>query len=304
MAVHTYLLDLPDVLEGLGLNVWVADDWELGQGNYLWTNPHTNIGSYDEKPFGYMVHHSAGSSATPPPHDTSKGSAWIGLERGGKLFQEGGGLPTIYLASAGPARTSAGYGYKPAAWDYTFKQLRAPAHAEGTDGGTALNRYSFSMETVHRGDGSPLDEGVRDHVVGLGRALEEMCGLSEMTLGHTSWTQRKIDPYWDNDRDCITSIQADVAEGMKPMDPNCPWEDKCQRHYFPTTTGLPANGTGAGQNQGMCNVPDSQQPAADWGFGSVDGRRYAAGNQHRYDYDVNLTEGREMVFEWRDAGSP
>ncbi len=207
---HTFLLDLPDVLEALNLNVWVADGYEYGQGNYLWTNPHTNVGSYHEKPFGYMVHHSASSSANPPPSDTSKAGAWIGLRRDDKLYQEGGGVPTIYLASAGPARTSSGYGYKPAAWDYTFKGLRSPAKAQGADGDTALNRYSFNMETVHRGDGTTLDPSVLDHVVGLGIALQQMCDLKEMTLGHRSWSQRKIDPYWDNDTDCITTVQSRV----------------------------------------------------------------------------------------------
>ena len=222
MSIHTFLLDLPEILEGMGLNVWVADGYELGQGNYLWTNPHTNRGSYDEKPWAYMVHHSGSPSATPPPHDTSKASAWIGLRRGDRLYQEDGGIPTIYLASAGPARVSSGYGYRPAAWDYTFEEERAPARAQGGDGSTALNRYSFNMETVHRGDGSALDKGVWQHVVGLGIALEQMCGLKEMTLGHRSWSQRKIDPRWQvglpNDGDdCIIDVQDAVAAGnMNP----------------------------------------------------------------------------------------
>ncbi len=230
---HTFLLDLPDVLEAQGLNVWVANGYEYGQGNYLWTNPHTGKGSYGEKPFGYMVHHSASSSATPPPSEDSKASAWIGLLRDGKLYQEGGGTPTIYLASAGPARISSGYGYKPAAWDYTFQQQRAPVRAGGSDGSTALNRYSFNMETVHRGDGSSLDPSVLDHVVGLGIALEQMCGLEEMTLGHLSWSTRKIDPYWNNDRDCIIEVQNRVA-GDEPTDPPVDPPSQGDEYMFPT----------------------------------------------------------------------
>jgi len=303
MSIHTFLLDLPDVLESMGFNVEVADGYELGQGHYLWTDPASGVGSYDGKPHGYMVHHSAGSAATPPPHDTSKAGAWIGLKRGTRLYQEGGGTPTIYLATAGPARVSSGFGYKPALWDYTFKQLRAPARAGGSDSDpkVAGNRYTFNMETVHRGDGSPVDPGVLEHVIGLGVALEQMCGLKEMTLGHRSWSQRKIDPYWNDDRDCIIQVQDEVATGGKPMDPNCPWEDQCQEHYFPTTTGLSETGTGKGENQGQCNVPESQQWAADWGFGPDSDKRYKAGNKYRYDYDAVLTEGREMVFEARDA---
>jgi len=300
---HTFLLDLPDVLEALGLNVWVAEGYEYGQGDYLWTNPHTEVGSYDEKPYGYMVHHSGSRAATPPPSVTSKAGAWIGLKRGDRFYQEGGGVPTIYLASAGPARISSGYGYRPAAWDYTCNERRAPARAEGRDTDTALNRYSFNMETVHRGDGSPLDPGVLEHVIGLGVALQQMCDLKEMTLGHRSWSLRKIDPFWNDDPNCITQVQASVAEGGN-MEPNCPWTTgstypACGRHYTPDSNH--SSGNGAGEAQGQCNVPDAQHAAVDWAFSSG---RFRVGNSTRYDYSTPLTEGREMVFEWRDAGSP
>ena len=133
MSKHTALLGLPDALEALGLNVMIATDWDEGQCNgsdhYLWTNPDTNGKSHSNHPRAYMVHHTAGSAATPPDHQNSKANAWVGLERGGRLYQAGGGVQTIYLASAGPCRVSSGYGYKPAAWDYTFKERRAPAPA-------------------------------------------------------------------------------------------------------------------------------------------------------------------------------
>ncbi len=212
MANHTALADLPQKLTSLGLNVEVADGYDQGQGNYLWTDPDTGQGSYDNPPSGYMVHHTAGSAATPPPHDTSKAGAWIGLKRGDRLYQEGGGIPTIYLATAGPARVSSGYGYRPALWDYTFDDKRAPWDALGPDGDTAGNRYTFNVETVHRGDGSAIDIGVWEHVVGLGVALHQMFGWTERTLGHLSWSQRKIDPRWQvgrpNDGNaCIIDIQ-------------------------------------------------------------------------------------------------
>ena len=216
MPTFTALTGLPDALDDLGLQVWVADGWKEGQcegdDHYLWTDPDTEDKSHDLPPYGYMVHHTAGTSATPPPHDTSTANAWIGLERDGKLYQDGGGVPTVYLASAGPCRISSGYGYRWAAWDRTFLDLRAPAHAEGSDGTTALNRYVFNVETVHAGDGGPIDAGVWESVVGLGIALQEMFGWTERTLGHTSWTNRKIDPKWavglpNDGKDCIVDIQ-------------------------------------------------------------------------------------------------
>jgi hypothetical protein len=211
---HTFLIDLPDVLREMGFNVEVANGYEYGQGDYLWTNPHDGRGSYHGQPWGYMVHHTATSAATPPKSTDSKAGAWIGLWRDGRLYQSGGGVPTIYLASAGPARISSGYGYRPALWNHTFKEERAPAKAQGSDGDTAGNRYTFNVETVAKGDGSPIDPRVLDAVVGLGVALEMMTELKEMTLGHLSWSQRKIDPYWNNDRDCITTVQQRVAEGI------------------------------------------------------------------------------------------
>jgi len=302
MSRFTFLLDLPEILEGMGFNVEVAEDWEYGQGDYLWTNPHTGAGSYDGQPWGYMVHHSASSSATPPPHDTSKASAWIGLWRDGKLYQEGGGVPTIYLASAGPARTSSGYGYRPAAWDYTFEQRRAPARAEGSDGDTALNRYSFNVETVHRGDGSPIDEGVLACVVGLGVALEQMCGLKEMTLGHRSWSQRKIDPYWNNDVDCIIPVQERVALGGN-VDPNCPWtnqsdknrdwyttDPQCDLHYVGN---LPIEW---GVNTGVCNIHDWAELDVQK---MIDANRINIRDNSRDDGAILLSSERYWVMEGR-----
>ena len=241
MTDHTALADLPQKLTSLGLNVEVADGYDEGQGNYLWTDPDTGQGSYDNPPSGYMVHHTAGSSATPPPHDTSKAGAWIGLKRGDRLYQEGGGIPTVYLASAGPARVSSGYGYRPALWDFTFQDERAPWDALGPDTDTAANRYTFNVETVHRGDGSDIDPGVWEHVVGLGVGLHQMFGWTERTLGHLSWSQRKIDPRWSvglpNDGNaCIIDVQdtikARLGDEMPPDVPPPRYPDVPYDHIF------------------------------------------------------------------------
>ena len=216
MPIHTALKDLPSILANMGFNVEVADGYLEGQGNYLWTDPDTGVGSYDGPPSGYMVHHTAGSAATPPPADTSKAGAWTGLWRDGRLYQFGGGIPTIYLATAGPARISSGFGYRPALWDFTFQDVRAPTRAQGNDGSTAGNRYTFNVETVHRGDGSALDRGVWDCDVGIGIALQQMFGWTERTLGHLSWSKRKIDPKWSvgmphDGADCIIDVQDAIA---------------------------------------------------------------------------------------------
>lgn len=222
MGLFTALEDLPAILESMGVPVVVTDDWLQGQcdgsDHYLWTDPWSHAQGHELPPSGYMVHHTASVSATPPSAFSSKANAWAGLWRDGKLYTTGGGVPTIVVSSAGPARISSGYGYRPAAWDHTFMDHRAPARAEGSDGSTALNRYVFNVETVHPGDGGPLDPGVWETVVALGAALEGMFGWSERTLGHLSWSQRKIDPYWQvgqphDGHDCIIDIQDAIAEG-------------------------------------------------------------------------------------------
>jgi hypothetical protein len=149
MAAHTALLGLPDILESLGLNVVVSEGWEQGQtlsgAPYLWTNPDDDSDrSLAYPPSSYMVHHTAGDDATIPSVAESVANAWIGLERGGRLYQYGDGTPTIALVTAGPATTSAGKGHKPAAWDHTFQNLRVPYRAEGP------TRYLRCFSTVLR----------------------------------------------------------------------------------------------------------------------------------------------------------
>lgn len=223
MSLHTALLDLPGLLDNAGFNVEVADDWELGQCNsgshYMWTDPDTHARSHDQPPSGYMVHHTATTATTPPPAGVSKANAWIGLKAGTRLYQATPvGAATIYFASAGPCRVSSGYGYRPAAWDYTFQDRRAPATAAGSDTDTALNRYVFNVEVVHPGNGTALDRDVWDHTVALGQTLHDMFGWTERTLGHKSWSKRKIDPYWtvglpNDGTDCVVDIQ-DAIAGM------------------------------------------------------------------------------------------
>ena len=243
---HTALLPLPAKLAAAGLNAIALPDWDQAQGNYYWTHPDSGLGNYAQLPSGYMIHHTAGSSATPAVggpgtgKDWSKANAWIGLDRGdGKLYQEGPGDPLIVLVAAGPARVSSGYGFKPAAWDFTFRDLRGPAHATGSDGGTALNRYVFNVETVHRGDGGPIDPGVWGHVAGLGVVLHEMFGWTDRTIGHTGWTKRKIDPRWSvgapNDGpNAIIDLQDAIADIVIEPPPPGPDPDPPPERIFPT----------------------------------------------------------------------
>ena len=216
--LFTALEALPGLLSSMGVHVVEVDGWRAGQSTpqspYLWADPDGGLSTHATAPSAFMVHHSASSAATIPTAATSKGNAWAGLWRDGKLYQSGGGIPTVALASAGPARISAGYGYWPAL-ELVHNGVRPPWRAQGPDGDRAGNRYAFSVETVHRGDGSQLDEGVFEVLVTLGVALEELVGRGPMTLGHVSWSQRKIDPYWSTGRShdgesCIVDVQDEI----------------------------------------------------------------------------------------------
>jgi hypothetical protein len=90
-----------------------------------------------------------------------------------------------------------------------------------------LNRFAFSAETVCEGLGTVLDEGVWEHVVGLGVGLhqlsEQWTGFTipwvERTLGHQSWSfPRKTDPEWtvglpNDGAKCIIDIQDAITQG-------------------------------------------------------------------------------------------
>ena len=201
---HTALLELPDLLRRYGLNVVAMDGWDTAQGFYRWRLP-DGTKSYDNPPSGVLFHGTAGTVSRPVVRTRlgrwSVANAWVGLDNGnGTLTSKPvtGSInrPTIYLTSAGPARYSAGYGYRPVL-DMMFDDIRPPLDAQGRDGLTAANRYTFNVENTHPNDGSLIDEGVFDHLVGLGVVLHDMFGWTERTLGHRSWTRRKpVDPWF------------------------------------------------------------------------------------------------------------
>ncbi|KKL56686.1 hypothetical protein LCGC14_2242980, partial [marine sediment metagenome] len=75
--------------------------------------------------------------------------------------------------------------------------VRPPLDASGRDGLRAANRFTFNVENTHPNDGSLIDEGVFDHLAGLGTVLHQRFGWVERTLGHRTWTRRKpVDPWF------------------------------------------------------------------------------------------------------------
>ena len=227
MSEHTAMLFLPDALRAAGINVIELDGWKTAQDAYYWTDINSGAQSYSGEPTCYMVHHTAGSAATPVVKDGSGkwsvANCWAGLWRDGRLYQAGGGIPTIVFTSAGPARISSGYGHGPTLHEVAA-DVRVPYKQAGSDTDMAANRYAWNVETVALGDGSAIDPGVQHALVVMGALLCDRFGWAPWrTIGHLTWTKRKIDPFWDGQRDIIIPIQDAVAEYMNddggPTDP-------------------------------------------------------------------------------------
>ena len=235
MTQHTSMLFLPDALRAAGINVIELDGWKEAQGAYYWTkltsnlltSPSTWIKAFltrkdPVKPTCYMVHHTGTTTANPSVKDSggnwSKANVWAGLWRDGRLYQAGGGVPTIVFTSAGPARISSGYGHGPTLHEVAA-DVRVPYRQAGSDTNLAANRYAWNVETVAAGDGSPIDPGVQHALVVMGALLCDRFDWSPWrTIGHLTWTRRKIDPFWDGRQDIIVPIQDAVAELMEdPM---------------------------------------------------------------------------------------
>jgi len=219
MTQHTAMLWLPDALEAAGVEVRVLSGWDSAQGNYLWTDIDSGHQSYEEEPTCYMIHHTATTGASPSVKDSSgtwsKANCWAGLWRDGRLYQHGGGVPTIVFTSAGPARVSSGYGHGPTLHQVA-DDVRVPYRQTAADTDMAANRYAWNVETIAAGDGSPIDPGVSDALVVMGALLADRFGWSPWrTIGHLTWSRRKIDPYWDGRADIIVAIQDAVAAEMQ-----------------------------------------------------------------------------------------
>jgi len=212
------MLFLPDALRAAGVNVIELDGWKEAQGSYLWTDIDSGRQAYDEDPTCFMIHHTASSSASPSVRDSSgtwsKANCWAGLWRDGRLYQDGGGIPTIVFTSAGPARVSSGYGHGPTLHEVAA-DVRVPYKQPYSDTDMAANRYAWNVETVALGDGSAVDSSVSHALVVMGALICDRFSWSPWrTIGHLTWSGRKIDPYWDGQRDIIVYLQDAVAEYM------------------------------------------------------------------------------------------
>jgi hypothetical protein len=198
---HTFYADnLVDALleEGIpAAQIWELDGWKLNQQGYYWTDIHNDQHhGYDGVANGHLNHHTASKAYTPyvVSNGKTKATVWAGLRVGGRLYQDGGGVPTITIASAGPANYSAGSGVR----DY-IKQLDASVEVlrqTNSDDSPKFygNRYVLNTEIVCDGVGGWISSDMWDLLALYNAALSRLHDAGHAFNGfHQGFTKRKID---------------------------------------------------------------------------------------------------------------
>ena len=176
--------DVPALWTAAGLTVTYLDGWDTPtSGPYLWRSG---------DPVCSMWHHTATSAYTP---NRVKANVWAGLARGDRLYQTGGGVPTLVVANAYPAPISSGYGQKDiidgAAADVPNDRL-----ARGADDSPkwAANRSAWNTEVILNGVGAVIDPDVWEMLITAATILHFHMGWTEhRAIGHAQFTNRKID---------------------------------------------------------------------------------------------------------------
>jgi hypothetical protein len=240
---HTSLLWLPDALRVAGLNVIELDGWKTNQQNYYWCRPDPaqpwNLNAdlhdgYIGDPNGWTWHHTASSGYTPYVKNSAgqtKANLWMGLWYNGRLYHKHtSGVPTVVIASAGPANYSQGKNYRGMLVDYINKDRRYDGPQTAADTPNYYgNRYTGATEIVHPGYGEPLHPDVWYAAVVTGALLSNFYGWSAWrNHGHYDLTVRKPDPRFEKGypysiRPMQNEIQA-MLEG-DGVDPPIPPEE-------------------------------------------------------------------------------
>jgi Putative peptidoglycan binding domain len=199
---HASLLWLTDALRAEDANVIELPGWDRNEPDYFWTDETSHHQRYDGDPVGWIWHHTATAHYVPyikNAHGQSKANLWMGLWRDGTLFATGGGVPTVVFASGGPANFTAGSGRREVLVEFVANDVRfqGPQREEDTPRFFG-NRHYGSTETVHPGDGSPLDGGVWELQLVVAALMCDHYGWSPWRhIGHLDHTHRKIDPRFE-----------------------------------------------------------------------------------------------------------
>lgn len=225
---HRTLLWLPAAVREHGVNVVELDGWAQNQRDYYWTDETSHHHRFDGDPVGWIWHHTASARYVPYVKNTkgqTKANLWMGLWRDGTLHTTGGGVPTVVFASGGPANYSAGSGRRDVLIDFVASDRRfvGPQRNPDTEGFFG-NRHYGTTETVHPGDGSPLDDGVWEAQLVVAALMCAHYGWSPWRhIGHLDHTSRKIDPRFAQGAPYTIGLMQDsIPSEAPPIEPTAP----------------------------------------------------------------------------------
>ncbi len=199
MTEHQALLFLPDALHDAGIEFAELTGWESNQQGYYWTDEEDLHHGYAGDPIGWAWHHTATTGFTPYVKNAkgqTKANLWFGLRRLNRLHAEGGGEPTVAIASSGPGNFTAGAGVRWLMESYVSQDVRFRGPQRQPDDSPRFygNRYYGSTETVHPGNGTPLHPGVWEMQLQVAVILSDHFGWSAWRhIGHLDHTRRKVD---------------------------------------------------------------------------------------------------------------
>lgn len=204
MRQHTFYAEhlVPALLEeGIPAEqIWEMDGWKENQPGYYWTDPRDGrTFGYEGTAYGHLNHHTASSAYTPYVRNSNgqtKCNIWGGLLRGDRLYQAGGGIPTLAIASAGPANYSAGKGVRALFTDWLIPGIVFEGRQYERDDSPSWygNRSAWNTEWVLDGIGGRLDDDVWDLLIAYNAALCRLHDADDSWLaGHLQFTSRKID---------------------------------------------------------------------------------------------------------------
>ncbi len=229
MTDHSALLWLPDALHDAGIPFAELTGWKANQPRYYWTDTDDTNDGYRGVPVGWMWHHTATAGFHPVVKDDAgrtKANLWMGLARGNRLYEAGGGPPTVVLASSGPGNFTAGTGKRWVLDSYVAEDDRFHGPQRQPDDVPKWygNRYYGATETVHRGNGSPMHPGVWEMQVQVAAILCRHFDWSPWRhIGHLDHTRRKVDPRVDQGAPySIGLMQDQVAALLSPPPPPPP----------------------------------------------------------------------------------
>lgn len=191
---------LADLL-GAGLTVVEEPGWKT-RGANTWA-----VG----KPEGVIEHH----TAPPNPYPVKA------LYRDGKIKCNMATHPdgTVFLVAYNRCNYSSGPGSKVVLVENVRKSIPPPANARtrGLADNWGGNRHFWNFENSHEGDGRPLPTVQFDAIVESTRVVLDHFGLNaNQVIGHSEWSYRKIDPYWDGNRRAIEEIRSALYGAGNP----------------------------------------------------------------------------------------